>query len=86
MGETVGAGSVTVELVNNAGRVIKSIQSAYDGFYVISNIPLGKYSVRVSPQQLEELGLKADPTTEFELTSDQQFESGLDLTLRKSQP
>lgn len=82
-GRRIGVGNVNMELVDENGRVIKHIQTEYDGFYVISNIPLGKYSVRVSPQQLQELGLRSESTSVFQLSSDRQFESGIDITLSK---
>ena len=79
---TVPAGRVKVEIVSQQGRVIRSTTTEYDGFYVISNIPLGTYTVRVSPEQLNKLNLQAK--TDFSsivISTDDQFESGVDFKL-----
>ena len=78
-GRKVPAGRVTVEVVDDRDRVVKSTE--YDGFYVISKIPLGKYHIRVSRQQMSELNLSAETEPGFEITADDQFESGIDFTL-----
>jgi outer membrane usher protein FimD/PapC len=80
-GRTVPAGRVTVEVVDERGRVVKSATTEYDGFYVISKIPLGKYRIRVSGQQTDMLNLSAKTEPAFEITADDQFESGIDFTL-----
>lgn len=80
-GRTVPAGRVTVEIVDDRNRVIETTTTEYDGFYVISKIPLGKYRIRVSRQQMRELNLRADEEPGFEITADNQFESGIDFTL-----
>lgn len=80
-GKIVPAGRVTVEVVDERGRVIKSTITEYDGFYVISKIPLGKYRIRVSQQQMAKLSLSAESEPTFEITADDQFESGVDFTL-----
>lgn len=80
-GRTVPAGRVTVEIIDDRSRVIETTTTEYDGFYVISKIPLGKYRIRVSRQQMSELDLRADEEPTFEITADDQFESGIDFTL-----
>jgi len=79
--KVVGAGRVKVEVVNELGRVIRSATTEYDGFYVISNIPLGSYSVRVSPGQVSGLGLQVEGDLYFTITADDQFKSGVDFNL-----
>ena len=82
-GKTVPAGKVTVEVIDEHGRVIKSTSTEYDGFYVISNIPLGKYRIRVSQQQMDKLNLTVETEPSFEITASDQFESGVDFTLNQ---
>jgi len=48
---------------------------------VISKIPLGKYRIRVSQQQMGKLNLSAETEPAFEISADDQFESGVDFTL-----
>lgn len=80
-GREVPAGRVTVEIVDERDRVIRSTTTEYDGFYVISRIPLGNYRVRVSPEQMGRLRLVAQSEPAFEITADNQFESGVDFSL-----
>lgn len=82
---TIAAGRVKVEVVDTNGNVIASSTTEYDGFYVISNIPLGSYTLRASPEQMNELNLQTTSEPAFELTADNQFENGLDITLTTTQ-
>lgn len=52
-------GNVTVELVDESGRVVAHGTSASDGYYVMAQVPPGEYEVRVLPEQLERLELRA---------------------------
>jgi hypothetical protein len=83
-GKTVPAGQVQLEVVDENGRVVKTSITEYDGFYVISKLPLGKYRIRVSPQQMKQLSLVATAEPEFEITADDQFKSGIDFTLQQT--
>jgi hypothetical protein len=81
---TVPAGRVKVEVVSQQGRVVRSTTTEYDGFYVISNIPLGNYSVRVSPIQMSELNLHVENEPSIVISVDDQFKSGVDFKLLES--
>lgn len=81
---TAPVSNVKVEVINENGEVVRSITTEYDGFYVISNIPLGIYSVRVSPTQLSELNLQTELETTIVITPENQFESGVDFELTSS--
>lgn len=77
----VPAGRVKVEVINKDGQVIRSTTTEYDGFYVVTNVPLGEYAVRISPKQMDELNLTTQTDTSFTLAPDDQFRSGLDFIL-----
>lgn len=79
--KTIPAGRVKIEVVNQQGRVIRTAATEYDGFYVISNIPLGSYSVRVSPSQMNSLNLQAEVEPSLVISAEDQFESGVDFKL-----
>ncbi len=83
-GKTVPAGRVIVEVVDEHDRVIKSASTEYDGFYVISKIPLGKYRIRVSQEQMDRLNLSVETEPSFEISANDQFESGVDFTLNQN--
>ena len=82
---TVAAGRVKVEVVDINGNVVASSATEYDGFYVISNIPLGSYTLRASPEQMNKLNLQTVSEPAFELSADNPFENGIDLTLTTTQ-
>lgn len=85
-GKQFGAGRVIVELLDSGGNVIKTETTAYDGFFIISKIPLGEYRLRISPTQLDGLGLQADRIERFAIDADELFVNGLDFVLRDARP
>ena len=76
-------GDVDLQLVNSHGKLVKTIKSASDGFYVISEVPVGEYLVRISPKQIQELGLYDVPPIQVKITSKRQFVSGINFRLEK---
>lgn len=84
-GRTFGVGNVEVQLVDMVGRVLQTVDTAYDGFYIISKIPFGRYYLRVSKAQLGELNLKPVSDEQIEVNSDDPFQSGFDFTLHSTQ-
>ena len=82
-GRTTGAGRVLLQLVDQGGRVIKTIQTAFDGFFVFSNVPIGKYQLRVAPEQVDALQLQAIEPLLVEVSTDNLFFSGADVVLKQ---
>ena len=80
-GREFGVGKVTVELVDNNNRVIKTTETAYDGFYVLEKVPVGSYRLRVSNNQLEKLGLRAESEETITINLENVFINGIDFTL-----
>lgn len=76
-------GDVEIQLVDAKGRVINRTRSAYDGFYVMSKVPVGEYTLRVSPDQTERLGLVATKTKIVTITADNLFINAEDFVLRQ---
>jgi len=81
-GRTFGVGKVEVELVDEYGRVLKSVETSYDGFYIISKVPTGKYHLRISKSQIDKLNLETVNDELLEISSDDPFQSGFDFTLK----
>lgn len=48
---------VQLQLVDEEQRVVAETVSGYRGFYVFPAVPMGKYSVRIEPEQGRRLGL-----------------------------
>lgn len=80
-GSEFGAGRVVLELLDSEGNLVNTATTAYDGFYVMSKIPVGDYRLRVSSRQLAELGLVSGKIESFSITADELFVNGLDFTL-----
>lgn len=80
-GKSIPAGRVQVEVVNKQGRVIRSTTTEFDGFFVVSNVPLGDYFVRVAPAQLKKLGLRTAESPAIKISAEDQFRSGVDFKL-----
>lgn len=50
-------GDLTLELVDGARKVVASVNTAGDGYYVMTGIFPGDYLLRIDPAQLKRLGL-----------------------------
>lgn len=55
-GQKIEAPAIDIQVVSQDGKVIEKGKSEYDGFITVGGIPLGKYSVRLDPSQVETLG------------------------------
>ena len=80
-GSSFGVGNVEVQLVDKYDRVLQTVETAYDGFYIISKIPFGEYRLRVSGQQLEKLNINPVSDELLKINSEDPFQSGFDFTL-----
>lgn len=57
-GKSRPIGDLRLELVERAsGKVVKTVTSASDGFYVVETVPPGEYLLRVAREQLKRLRL-----------------------------
>jgi len=63
---------------------ISTTETAYDGFYILSHIPMGEYRIRVSNEQLDKLGLVSTTEEQINISGDEPFINGIDFTLRSS--
>ncbi|MFO7592975.1 MAG: hypothetical protein R6X15_02885 [Pseudomonadota bacterium] len=77
----MGVGDVTVELVDKNGRVITRTKTAYDGFYILTQAPLGDYRVRIGKNQLDRMDLSASAEESVTVNADYPYVSGVDFTL-----
>lgn len=65
-----------IELVNDKGDVVRTGETAYDGFYTFEYVPPGTYTVRADPSY----GVNVPPQT-IVVSSEELFASGIDLQL-----
>lgn len=75
------ASGIDLELVDARGVVIKKVSSAYDGFYDVTDIHPGHYTLRVSSYQVEPLHLLLAPEKELDMAPSGTVLDGLDLIL-----
>jgi hypothetical protein len=66
-----------LELIDQNNHVIKTTKSAYDGFYIFEMVPFGKYQLRISPAQLNELGFFSADLYNISLNNHNQSASGI---------
>lgn len=78
-GTTRGIGDLRLELLNENYEVVAETVSSWDGFYIIPGVIAGEYWLRVSPEQLQRLGLKDTGTRVLTVSGDGSFVNGIDL-------
>jgi len=45
------AGGMLVELLDASGAVVQSVRSEYDGFFILSKVPVGAYILQIAPTE-----------------------------------
>lgn len=63
VGSTKALGGILVELIDASGQVIKSHITSQDGFFLIEQVPLGIYTLRLNGAQLNQLRFNSLPST-----------------------
>lgn len=53
-------GGVEIQLLDKAGRVVKSTRSEFDGYFLFEFVPYGKYSLRVAGTSATIVGVEAN--------------------------
>lgn len=74
-----GIGDMQLELLDERMEIVGQITSSWDGFYIIPGVVAGDYLLRVSPEQLQRLGLTDTGTRMITVSGDGTFISGMDL-------
>ena len=77
-------GDLQLELVDGAGKVVATINSAADGYYVMTGIFPGEYRLRVAPQQLARLGLLQPGAQAIAIGPEGTVLNGRDLEVRSA--
>jgi hypothetical protein len=77
-----GVGDLELELQAGDGTVVATTRSASDGYFVLAGVLPGQYTLRISPAQLERLGLRASGTQAVTVDSDGSFVYGKDFVVR----
>ncbi|MEG3972059.1 carboxypeptidase-like regulatory domain-containing protein [Microcoleus sp. T2B6] len=69
---------IKVELLNATGEVIKTTATDQFGLYRIDGVPIGRYTLRIAPQNLPDSSLSL-PTRTLEIRDDFLFDQDLQL-------
>jgi hypothetical protein len=79
-----GIGDVQIEMLDTNRRLVSTIKSSSDGYYIIPAIPQGRYYLRVSPEQLKKFDLMDPGVREITVLPDGKFINGVDFLLNKN--
>lgn len=82
-GKKRGIGNAEIDLVAADGSIVSTVRSANDGYYIIPAVKPGNYQVRVSPEQLEKLGLGVGEIRKVVMQAKGDFISGLDFNIAR---
>jgi cell division septation protein DedD len=74
-------GGIKVELVDATGAVSKTAASAWDGYFTLTEVRPGKYSLRIAAANLEKLGAESAATRTLEIGNDGTVLDGIDLVI-----
>jgi hypothetical protein len=74
---------IILQLCDLKGGVVKSARSAYDGFYELSTVPPGRYTLRLDPAQAARLGVTAQARL-VELAPSGTILDGISVTLTRA--
>jgi hypothetical protein len=80
------ASGVELELVDAKGEVVKKVTSAYDGFYDVTDIRPGHYTLRLAKGEVPRLHLLAAPVREAEMAPTGTVLDGIDFILDELPP
>jgi hypothetical protein len=83
-GRRIAATGVELELVDRHGVVVKRTKSAYDGFYDVTDVLPGSYTLSVTAEHITRLGMAA-PSRDIEIGPEGTVLDGVDLHLRNPQ-
>jgi hypothetical protein len=70
-----------MQLLEGEETVVQEVESAFDGFYLFERVPFGRYSVRIAPEQVEQLNLIAPNPWTVTIDSDELVASGIHFIL-----
>ena len=76
-----GIGDLKLELLNDQHEVVGETTSSWDGFYIVPQVVAGEYWLRISPQQLQRLGLTGTGGHKITVSGDGSFISGMDFII-----
>ncbi|MFM7704447.1 MAG: hypothetical protein ACKO6D_05940, partial [Rubrivivax sp.] len=83
-GQRRGVSDVQLELYAADGALAMRVRSTADGYFLISGVKPGRYTLRVAEEQIRRLALQPVQALTVEVASDGQVANGHDFVLRKA--
>lgn len=72
---------LVIELLDGEGKVINTVKSGFDGFYLFEKVPFGHYQVQVAIEQLKRQGMNLVAPQSVEVSDENDIVSGIDFYL-----
>lgn len=79
-----GIGDVAIELLDINRRLVSTIKSSFDGYYIVPSVVPGLYYLRVSPEQLKQFDLIDPGVRVITILPDGTFINGMDFLLSRN--
>jgi hypothetical protein len=79
-------GGLELELLHANGERVKRFRTAYDGFFELRELALGDYLLRVTPEEVERLRIKAPLSRTFHIDNEKSLFEGQDLVVEPLYP
>lgn len=73
---------VPLQLVDGKGTIVSETTSAYDGFYNLTRVPPGQYTIKVDTEKLPALKVTGQLTRHIEILASGTVLDGIDFVLR----
>jgi hypothetical protein len=77
-------GDLELELVDREDKVAARARSASDGYFILANVTPGDYQMRISPRQLERLGLSGVGVHHLTIAPDGTILNGRDIYVERA--
>lgn len=81
--QTREASNVKIQLMGASGKLIDEVKSEFDGFFLFSLVPPGRYVVRVSPEQVKRLHLDQPPDHDLVIREEGSIASNIKFVLKR---
>lgn len=85
-GRKRGVANARIELVDKSGKVVTETRSGSDGFFLMTEVLPGEYSLRIGEQQIQELKLRESGARQVVMSPTGSFLSGQDFSLETLSP
>jgi hypothetical protein len=78
-----GIGDVVIELLDINRKLVSTVKTSSDGYYIVPAVPMGRFYLRVSPEQVKQFDLLDPGVREIKIQPDGKFINGVDFSLSK---